>query len=888
MVRLIPVPAVADRGRRSRGSKGVEVRRSKLTESVSDNEGNPSPGKRKKHRGADDVASPLAGKIEEKMDRCKYEPPITPADARRQKARAWVFGAWAYMIALYSAFISIVLGSGAIFFQMRTDNNANLPEAERLYFAPSHAEYYTNWKFRYANYVALSLGIAMFLLPTLIPFFHSSGPPVVSFVRAFVLLVTACICGFSFFMLLPCILYSISCVLTLVSAIRWEEGKFERFGIIGLCGTLKTMIKRCCCARLRTKVDHPPGRGPSQSPSWWRYQVARGVLPRCALLVLWSAINAGLMLKNYKATIEKVASMVKNKDDLMCWMDGKHMHADGESGCLRYGDAIMTYLPIAKACGLCLDFNCALIMLLIVEKIVRKFNQWMGTKSGMLVWVPVHKMLLFHQWVGAAIFLFSLGHTYGHFMAQSFILDVVSRVTTLTGIVNYHSDRWVMLSIWTTGMVLFVLLVVCYGISVGPARRIQYNLFMRVHVGCGLMFIIILFWHAQAFIFWGIVPFILYLIDLAGRSASSETSLRLVEVELIDSVLALTFVTPFKYKSGTYCRLRCHTVPNKGSEWHPFTISSAFSSNTLGFHIKVHPGGWTEGVRDLMIEVARESKKRKVGKKLIDDKSGFRYQFKDRDWLSGHEILGLAPTWKGKPLFVCSAPIAAPAMHHDRFRTIIIAGAGIGLTPVNSVITEMLHYNWRRGMETKVENMYAAWMCPQNNLGAYRWFMESASNCDLAYKLCDSKKNHYEMHIYVTSAAAPIKTATPIVPTVSEIQTYGDDACTAVRPYTASDLLDATRLAMTPIADFPLVMLEKDRAEDRGLSDPFARTHIWNGRPDWDALMERISYRHASPNRWHRVGVFFCGTPVIAEAVRQSAQRYTNSGISFHVFKENF
>eukprot|EP00397_Hematodinium_sp_SG-2012_P006941 GEMP01006978.1.p1 GENE.GEMP01006978.1~~GEMP01006978.1.p1 ORF type:complete len:928 (+),score=202.77 GEMP01006978.1:261-3044(+) len=826
-----------------------------------------------------------------------YSPPYLAPEAKTKETREWVFGAWAYMIALYAAFTALVLAGGGIAFQMRPDENAHLPTKLKLFFAPLYKEIYTADKFKYANFI--NFGIAATELLVRLLLVHSSGPPCVSMIRAVLLTLWAVACGFSFFTYIPTALYAIAAALTFVSAVRREQGKFHVFGASAVARATRRTAGRACCANAQnhtspatTSMGHkgwPRGESGSSplrhSPHWWRYQVARGFVARCALFVVWLVLNVGLGWLHYWTTsVVFKATYVQDVRDPTCWIKrGGNAHA---SHCVRYGDLIITYLPIAKATGLCLDFNCALILVLVAQNFVTKINEWMGRKSSMLVWMPVHKLLLFHKCVGVAIFLLSVVHTLAHYMAQSFLLPLTSYITTLAEMMDYDSSDWVMTSVWISGAILFVLLVISYGSAMGPARRINYSLFFSVHVGCSTAFIILLFWHAKQFIFWGIVPLILYLQDTARRSVSKETSLRLIEVELIDSVLALTFVTPVQYKSGTYCRLRCPTLGKQGNEWHPFTISSAYSSNTLGFHIKVHPGGWTERVRDLMIEVARESTRRKLGKKLVDNETGFRYQFKARDWLSGNEVLGLAPSWNGKPLIVCSAPHAAPAMHHDRFQTIIIAGAGIGLTPVNSVCTEILHYKWRKGINTKVQNMYAAWMCPQDNLHAYRWFMESASNCDLAYKLCDQEKYHYEMHIYVTSAKACDESAPLIIPQATQIKMYDDDDMQhhALRPYNAHDLLCATQAASTSSRDFAEIM----NSEDVENSTMWGRTHIWSGRPEWEDLFRRISDRHADPIHGHQVGVFFCGAPNIVDCIRRSAQRFTSKAISFHVFKENF
>eukprot|EP00397_Hematodinium_sp_SG-2012_P005158 GEMP01005176.1.p1 GENE.GEMP01005176.1~~GEMP01005176.1.p1 ORF type:complete len:679 (+),score=140.01 GEMP01005176.1:1062-3098(+) len=623
--------------------------------------------------------------------------------------------------------------------------------------------------------------------------------------------------------------------------------------------------------------------------SWWLWQSARGAWARLAVKCIWAVINAALFASHYisaKNLVLSIAADPKSK----CYING--MKKPFAEECMMLADCLLMYLPVAKGCGLCLDFNVALIILFVTQTTVKRMNDAVRSPrlSWLLGWFPVSRNLQFHKNLSAAILIFIMGHVFGHFMSQSFVLVLVTRTLPFMGVVSHTSEYWVMYSVWLTGGLLLLLLVLMYSTASGPARELKYELFSYIHIGSAVTFFLVLFWHAEVFLWIGGAPFIFYLMDLRLRSSVvNKEPVKLLEARYTHPVLRLVFATPWRFKSGQYCRIRCPWLPDgAGAEWHPFTISSAYESNNLSVHIKCHPGGWTEQVRDCVLEVGLYAKKMNWSREIDDPQCDFYFTFTALDWITGSSAPGLQ-SWGNKPLFLVNGPHAAPAMHYDEFDTVLIIGAGIGLTPLNSIISQVTTYSWRKANRAKTTALYAVWLCRHAELPAYRWFMESCSDCEVASDLAEmstAKSVHYEMHMFITSspnAATMLQVPMPTPQPVSLHPCENSSLLTAQRPYTAEELLNVTQSPWVASTDFAHVMRCVDKT-----SNVMGRTHVWRGRPEWDAVFERISERHGEEERRHRVGVFFIGAQNILNDIKETSQKYTCSAISFHVMKEFF
>jgi hypothetical protein len=51
----------------------------------------------------------------------------------------------------------------------------------------------------------------------------------------------------------------------------------------------------------------------------------------------------------------------------------------------------------------------------------------------------------------------------------------------------------------------------------------------------------------------------------------------------------------------------------------------------------------------------------------------------------------------GNQLLRIDGPHSAPAQHYGSYRTVMLVGAGIGLTPSAAIIRGILRYKWKKG-----------------------------------------------------------------------------------------------------------------------------------------------------------------------------------------------
>ena len=192
----------------------------------------------------------------------------------------------------------------------------------------------------------------------------------------------------------------------------------------------------------------------------------------------------------------------------------------------------------------------------------------------------------------------------------------------------------------------------------------------------------------------------------------------------------------FKFKEGQYLYLNCPAI-NK--DWHPFTISSAYGDLTNGPRISLENG---EEVFEVprpktLAQGEKWSKYYPVGKDHTKVKSTSEYLEKHEtgynDYISCHiKVHGLehekARTWTrklkeyfeqmnptgrfpmyfshrdergdvivgrrfgpdGQQILRVDGPHSAPSEHFSNYQTVMLIGAGIGLTPCASILTSLL------------------------------------------------------------------------------------------------------------------------------------------------------------------------------------------------------
>jgi len=80
----------------------------------------------------------------------------------------------------------------------------------------------------------------------------------------------------------------------------------------------------------------------------------------------------------------------------------------------------------------------------------------------------------------------------------------------------------------------------------------------------------------------------------------------------------------------------------------------------------------------------------------------------------------------GKETDVCAQPIiridgphSAPSEHYMQYKTVMVVGAGVGMTPCASILTALLKYRWRKGQAPEI--LHFAWVCAHEDLEGFEW-----------------------------------------------------------------------------------------------------------------------------------------------------------------------
>lgn len=176
------------------------------------------------------------------------------------------------------------------------------------------------------------------------------------------------------------------------------------------------------------------------------------------------------------------------------------------------------------------------------------------------------------------------------------------------------------------------------------------------------------------------------------------------------------------------------------------------------------------------------------------------------------------------------------------YETVMLVGAGIGVTPFGSILKNMrnvIHSQQRHGKRVRIplKKVFFYWSC--RDRGAFEWFTDLISVLEE-----ENVNNFLEIHAYLTGSV---------------------DDPTAVRK----------------------MMLEDDpryahRDQTTGL---IAQTEY--GRPNFDAILYEMSLRY--PGK--KIGVFFCGPPVLSKQIYSFCRKYSGSrreDCQFIFNKENF
>eukprot|EP00948_MAST-09A_sp_MAST-9A-sp1_P004121 g4121.t1 len=533
------------------------------------------------------------------------------------------------------------------------------------------------------------------------------------------------------------------------------------------------------------------------------------------------------------------------------------------------------FAPFAKGFGQLLNFNCSLILYPVLRGIIRYLNLF-DTPSKAL---PLQKHIDFHKLIGSTIYFAAIMHTLAHFLNYALTPEQVSNTFIL----------WY----WVSGGIILIAMFIIFAGAQDMVKRANYRFFWLSH-HFFMIFFCFLVGHGRVFYQWFAIPFLLYMIERLTRVQRGNHEFVVKEVRWHKPVMEVRFAplyrSHFNFKEGQYVHLLCPTVSQR--EWHPFTISSCVGDLDkdmfVSVHIRVIPGGWTEKVKNYFAVLGNYD----------EDMNDFNLKLTRYDVRSAKTYPGKLNGLDGLRLLKVDGPHAAPAQHYDEYRTMMIIGAGIGLTPCASILRATLRYRWKQGFAPETLNFY--WIVRHSEIRSFSWFVKLLWELERdvsSYRksgMVDEKLQKVSINIYVTRA--PKK---PEVLDVKDITKH-----LSARRVRGKESIAGEDIALEFSLEKlfhellnPKVSSKEQKATTVAYSDinVLQDIKIWNGRPQWGQIFEGV-YEVASRrydddiSQETKIGVAFCGAPIIGRDLSKQCDKYSSieNSVYFHLHKENF
>ncbi|VAI10297.1 unnamed protein product [Triticum turgidum subsp. durum] len=515
---------------------------------------------------------------------------------------------------------------------------------------------------------------------------------------------------------------------------------------------------------------------------------------------------------------------------------------------------------VAKGGAETLKFNMALILL----PVCRNTITWFRNRTAAGRFVPFDDNINFHKVIAAGISVGAGLHIISHLTCDFPRLLRASEEEYEPMKPFFGEDQppnywWFVKGTegWT-GLVMLVLMAIAFTLAMPwfrrgrlslpkPLNRLTgFNAFWYSHHLFVIVYALLIVhghflyltkkWQKKSTWMYLAVPMVMYACERLTRALrSSVRPVKILKVAVYPgNVLSLHFSKPqgFRYKSGQYIFVNCAAV--SPFQWHPFSITSAPQDDYVSVHIRTL-GDWTRELKNVFSKVCRPP---------TEGKSGLLRAEYDRD-------VG-AMSNPSFPKVLIDGPYGAPAQDYKQYDIVLLVGLGIGATPMISIIKDIIN-NMKR-LEGDVESgnpgdastsasfrtrrAYFYWVTREQ--GSFEWFrgvMDEIAESD--------KKSVIELHNYCTSVYEDGDARSALIAMLQSLNHAKNGV----------DIVSGTRV----------------------------KTHF--ARPNWRNVYKRIALNH----REQRVGVFYCGAPVLTKELRDLAQdfsRKTNTKFEFH--KENF
>jgi len=521
---------------------------------------------------------------------------------------------------------------------------------------------------------------------------------------------------------------------------------------------------------------------------------------------------------------------------------------------------IMGYcVTTAKGAAETLKFNMALVLF----PVCRNTITWIRSKTKIGAVVPFNDNINFHKVIAAGVAVGVALHAGAH-LTCDFPRLLHASDAAYEPMKPFFGDKrppnywWFVKGTegWT-GVVMVVLMTIAFVLAQPWFRRDRlkdsnplkkmtgFNAFWFTHHLFVIVYALLIVhgiclylsrkWYKKTIWMYLAVPVLLYVSERILRLFRSHDAVRIQKVAVYPgNVLALYMSKPpgFRYWSGQYIFINCRAV--SPYEWHPFSFTSAPGDDYLSVHIRTR-GDWTSRLRTVFSEACRRP---------TDGESGL---------LRADLSKGISESNARFPKLLIDGPYRAPAQDYREYDVLLLIGLGIGATPLISIVKDVLNHIQQGGYVAGTEpegsgktkkrpfmtkRAYFYWVTREE--GSFEWF-RGVTN-EVAEK---DKDGVIELHNHCSSV------------------------------YEEGDARSAL-----------IVMLQELQHAKKGvdiLSGTSVKTHF--ARPNWLSVFKHVAVNHEN----QRVGVFYCGEPVLVPQLRQLSADFTHkTNTKFEFHKENF
>ncbi|CAB9524713.1 generating NADPH oxidase heavy chain subunit [Seminavis robusta] len=537
----------------------------------------------------------------------------------------------------------------------------------------------------------------------------------------------------------------------------------------------------------------------------------------------------------------------------------------------------------ARGAAQCLNLNCALILLPMCRHFLTRLR---GTSARF--YFPFDSALDVHKLLGAAILWWTLVHVGAHLcdfhrLAHADEDALFELVGDKLGdhIPSSPAGRWNLALFHTragvTGIIMVLCMIIAYPLI--HFRRQHFNAFWTSH-HLLLVMLIALCIHGTGgllenyqSVFWLMIPLALYFTPRFVRETPlSRTGVISAKIKNGD-VLCLRLGKPRHWdsvlQSGMYAFI--HVPAISQFEWHPFTLTSSSNDPFIEFHIR-SAGDWTGKLHEYIKSLNSRSGNNGTACELgascsashsmsFSDEStttriedSLHAQQSDEEcatnWVSDEEGQLMASkkhTHRSvrqsraiRDIVVkVEGPIGASSQGFKDFPIIVLVGAGIGVTPLISVLKDLLHN------PGNMQRVFFYWTV--RDRAAFEWF---SGIMDKVYK--SDQKHVLQVRHFLTSVK--------------------DDN----RDVGAVLLHHATR-AKHQTDGFDLLLGQQTHHQ------------VEVGRPTWKDELQSVK-REAKALGHNSCGIFLCGPERMAQSIADVSRSLSRKDPDFHYYfnKETF